>query len=126
MAFKEYLVLSDSDQEPIDAIIVKERTVARLIIKNSLNDDAQAELVEKYSINNNSCYPNTISEALSLLVTFKMKPVIKTEDNTIVAYHEKFDYNGDDVDMDINSNDQQPDIIEVNDISQADDTHKNE
>jgi hypothetical protein len=39
MTFKEYIVLSDADQEPIDAI-VKERTVARLIIKNLLNDDA--------------------------------------------------------------------------------------
>jgi hypothetical protein len=39
MTFKEYLVLSDTDQEPIDDI-VKERTVARLIIENSLNDNA--------------------------------------------------------------------------------------
>jgi hypothetical protein len=39
MTFKEYLILSDANQEPIDAID-KERTVARLIIKNSLNDNA--------------------------------------------------------------------------------------
>jgi hypothetical protein len=70
MTFKEHLLLSDANQEPIDDI-VKERTVARLIIKNSLNDNARAELVKTYSVNNNSCYPNTISEALSLLVTFK-------------------------------------------------------
>jgi hypothetical protein len=69
MTFKEYLLLSDADQEPIDAII-KERTVARLIIKNSLNDNARAELVKTYYVNNNSCYLNTISKALSLLVTF--------------------------------------------------------
>jgi hypothetical protein len=55
-----------------------------------------------------------------------MKPVIKTEDDAIVACHEKFDSNGDDVDIDINNNNQQPDIIEVNDVSQADDTHDNE
>jgi hypothetical protein len=73
MTFREYLILSDADQEPIDAI-VKERTVARSIIKNSLNDNARAELVKIYSVNNNSCYPNTVSKALSLLVTFKMKP----------------------------------------------------
>jgi hypothetical protein len=59
MTFKEYLALSDADQEPIDAI-VKKRTVARIIIKNSLNDHAQAELVKTYYVNNNSCYPNTI------------------------------------------------------------------
>jgi hypothetical protein len=125
MTFKEYLLLSDAEQEPIDTI-VKERTVARLIIKNSLNDDARAELLKTYSVNNNSCYPNTISEALSLLVTFKMKPVIKTEDEAVVAYHEKIDSNSDDVDIDISNNNQQPDVIDMNDINQANSTDRNE
>jgi hypothetical protein len=119
MTFKEYIVLSDSDQEPIDDI-VKERTVARLIIKNSLNNSARMELKKTYSVNNNSCYPNTISEALSLLVTFKMKPMNRTEDDAIVSYHEKFDSDDDDVDIDINNN-QQSDTIEINDINQAND-----
>jgi hypothetical protein len=73
MTFKEYILPSDAEQDPIDTI-VKERVVARLIIKNSLNSNARAKLVKTYSVNNNSCYPNTISEALSLLVTFKMEP----------------------------------------------------
>jgi hypothetical protein len=41
-----------------------------------LNSNARAELMKTYYVNNNSCYPNTISEALSLLVTFKMEPTI--------------------------------------------------
>jgi hypothetical protein len=58
-----------------------------------------------------------------------MKPANKTEDDTIVSYHEKSDSNGDDVDIDIDDSDQfdqQPDIIEVNDNNQAGDTSKNE
>jgi hypothetical protein len=125
MTFKEYIVLSDSDQEPIDNI-VKERTVARLIIKNSLNNSARMELMKTYSVNNNSCYPNTISEALSLLVTFKMKPMNRTEDDAIVSYHEKFNSDDDDdVDIDIYNN-QQSDNIEINDINQANDVSGNE
>jgi hypothetical protein len=93
MTFKEYLLLSDAEQDPIDNI-VKERIVARLIIKNSLNSNARAELMKTYSVNNNSCYPNTISEALSLLVTFKMEPITnnnRTEDEATVSYHEAVD-----------------------------------
>jgi hypothetical protein len=126
MIFKEYLLLSDADQEPIDDI-VKEMTVARLIIKNSLNDNARAELVKTYSVNNNSCYPNTVSEALSLLVTFKMKPGNnnnnnnnnnRIEDEAVVSYHETVDPVDND-DYYITNNDsnehQNLDIIECND-----------
>jgi hypothetical protein len=132
MTFKEYLALSDTDQEPID-LIVKERMVARLIIKNSLNDNARAELVKTYSVNNNSCYPNTISEALSLLVTFKMKPVNnnnRTEDDAIVSYHETFNSNNDDVninnDVDIANNNEQSDFTDSNDTNQSDEINESE
>jgi hypothetical protein len=37
MTFAEYMLLSEDDQKPIDGI-VKQRTMARLIIKNSLNE----------------------------------------------------------------------------------------
>jgi hypothetical protein len=88
MTFKEYLLLSDADQLPIDTI-VKERTVARLIIKNSLNDNARQELSKTYSVNNHTCYPNTVCEALSLPATFKMKPANNNRTpDAIVHYHE--------------------------------------
>jgi hypothetical protein len=80
-------------------------------------------------VNNNSCYPNTISEALSLLVIFNMNPANKTDDAAIVSYHEKSDSNGDDINIDIDDSDQfdqQPVIIEVNDNNQANNTSKNE
>jgi hypothetical protein len=54
MTFKEYLLLSKTEQVPIDTI-VKERTVARLIIKNSLNENARHELAKTYSVNNHTC-----------------------------------------------------------------------
>jgi hypothetical protein len=91
MTFKEYINLTDAEQEPIDKI-VKERTVARLIIKNSSNDRARNELLETYSVNNNTCYPNTVSEALSLLATFKKQTSnnanTKAEEDVVVSYHE--------------------------------------
>jgi hypothetical protein len=88
MTFKEYLLLSDADQLPIDTI-VKERTVARLIIKNSLNDNARQELSKTYSVNNHTCYPNTVCEALSLLATFKIKPANNNRTpDAVVHYHE--------------------------------------
>ncbi|OEU23632.1 hypothetical protein FRACYDRAFT_233803 [Fragilariopsis cylindrus CCMP1102] len=94
--FKEYHLLTEEKQAPIDDI-VKDRTVARLIIKNSLNSKARAELVKTYSVNNSSCYPNTVSEALSLLETFKMTPADNNNTNqteaetAIVSYHETID-----------------------------------
>jgi hypothetical protein len=97
MTFKEYIKLSDAEQAPIDDI-VKERTVARLIVKNSLNERVRNELLETYSVNNSGCYPNTISEAISLLATFK-KPVNtnpnannKAEDEALVSYHEMIEH----------------------------------
>jgi hypothetical protein len=132
MTFKEYLVLSEAEQNPIDNI-VKERIVARLIIKNSLNINVRAELMKTYSINNNSCHPNTISEALSLLVTFKMEPTInnnnnRTEDEAIVSYHKTTDpVDEDEVVININHNSLHPDhdIIGNNDTNHVDDVIDN-
>jgi hypothetical protein len=121
MTFKEYVNLSETAQIPIDEI-VKERTVARLIIKNSLNDQAREQLIETYSINNNACYPNTINKALSLLSTFK-KPTSnkKTDDDAVVSYHEtNADY---DTDHDTVNHDDtiEQNIIEQDDIDAAGD-----
>jgi hypothetical protein len=49
MSFKEYLALSDIEQSPIDDI-VRDRIVARLIIKNSLNDRVHEQLFWKHSL----------------------------------------------------------------------------
>jgi hypothetical protein len=96
MTFKEYINMSEDKQAPVDEI-VKERTVARLIVKNSLNNRARNELLETYSVTNNTCYPNTISEALSLLATFKSPANNNpnsndnnksTEEEALVSYHE--------------------------------------
>jgi hypothetical protein len=106
MTFKEYLLLSENEQVPIDTI-VKERTVARLIIKNSLNENARQELAKTYSVNNHTCYPNTVCEALSLLATFKMKPANNNRTpDAVVSYHETVDTVISDVDQipDINEN----------------------
>lgn len=54
MTFKEYMLLSDADQIPINKI-VKERCIAKLIIKNSLNDRARDQLSETSSVNNSTC-----------------------------------------------------------------------
>jgi hypothetical protein len=133
MTFKEYMLLSDADQAPIDKI-VKERTIARLIIKNSLNDRAREQLLETYSVNNNTCYPNTISEALSLLSTFKnQKPNgnKKADDVAVVSYHEAtieddIDDNIDDIDDAVINDDDivvnnEPDINEINDAIVSED-----
>jgi hypothetical protein len=100
------MLLSEDDQKPIDEI-VKQRTVARLIIKNSLNEQLQEYLINTYSVKNNSCYPNTISDAVSLLSTFTKAPVINNNAaalvDALVSYHE--------VDKD---------VIEYDDISQPD------
>jgi hypothetical protein len=91
MTFSEYMILSEADQKPID-YIVQQRTVARLIIKNSLNEQLREYLVHTYSVNNNSCYPNTISDAVSLLSTFTKAPINSnsavTPVDAIVSYHE--------------------------------------
>jgi hypothetical protein len=128
MTFKEYMLLSDIDQTPIDKI-VKERTIARLIIKNSLHDGAREQLLETYSVNNSTCYPNTISEALSLLSTFKnQKPNgnKKADDGAVVSYHEATVEDDIDVDhIDINDTvvadddaiiSDEPDVNDINDV----------
>jgi hypothetical protein len=94
MTFAEYMLLSDDDQSPIDNI-VKERTAARLMIKNSMNEKLREHLVQAFSVNNNTCYPNNISDAVSLLSTFA-----KTEDtpsnvspvdDAVASYHESIE-----------------------------------
>jgi hypothetical protein len=70
LTFNEYLALSDDKKLPIDNT-VKQRTVARLIVKNSLNDRLRDHLTQTCSVSNSTCYPNTINEAVSLLSTFK-------------------------------------------------------
>jgi hypothetical protein len=115
MTFREYMLLSDDDQKPIDEI-VKERTVGRLIIKNSLNEQLKEYLVHTYSVNNNSCYPNTISDAVSLLSTFTKAPVTTTTTpvvkDAVVSYHEAEE----DI---IVEDDIEPDIIIVDDVDNA-------
>jgi hypothetical protein len=107
MTFSEYMILSKADQKPID-YIVEQRIVARLIIKNSLNEQLQEYLVHKYSVNNNSCYPNTISDVVSLLSTFTKVPINNnnavTPVDAIVSYHEV----------------EEEDVIEFDDTSQTD------
>jgi hypothetical protein len=94
MTFAEYILLSESDQEPIDDI-VKERTVARLIIKNSLNEQLKQYFVQTFSVNNNTCYPNTRSDAVSLLSTFANAKIVdnnkSTTEDAVVSYHESED-----------------------------------
>jgi hypothetical protein len=106
MTSAEYILLSEDDQKPIDDI-VKERTVARLIIKNSLNEQLREYLVHTYSVNNNSCYPNTISDAVSLLSTFTKAPAVNNNTaavaDAVVSYHEADE-----------------DTIEYDDVSQSD------
>jgi hypothetical protein len=112
MTFEEYMLLNDDEQSPIDDI-VKDRTVARLIIKSSLNERLREQLVQTYSVNNNTCYPNTVSEAVPLLSTFKKatnnngnnnnsngSTVVKQD--AMVSYHET---NIPTADTDINFND---------------------
>jgi hypothetical protein len=93
MTFAEYMLLSETDQTPIDDI-VKERTVARLIIKNSLNEQLKEYLVRTFSVNNNTCYPNNRSDAVSLLSTFANVRTVNDNTSTeaaVVSYHEADD-----------------------------------
>jgi hypothetical protein len=111
MTFAEYILLSDDDQKPIDEI-VKERTVGRLIIKNSLNEQLREYLIHTFSVNNNTCYPNTISDAVSLLSTFTKSTnatnITPSNEDAVVSYHESED-------TVIYDDDSQPGIIECND-----------
>jgi hypothetical protein len=62
MAFTDYLQLPADKQVPIDDL-VKERTVARLIVENSLNNRLREHLMTSYSTTKDECYPNTINDA---------------------------------------------------------------
>ena len=86
LTFINYLQLPADDQLPIDAI-VRERTVARLIVKNSLNDRLRDHLQTSYSTTED-CYPNTISDALSLLSTFVKAKNDTSLEEAVVSYHE--------------------------------------
>jgi hypothetical protein len=117
LTFIEYLNLSKENQAPIDAL-VKERTVARLIVKNSLNDRLRDHLQTSYSTTDD-CYPNTINDALSLLSTFVKSTKDSTGDEAVVSYHETTDDDGiidcDDIVPEPidNDNDQSNDNVDV-------------
>jgi hypothetical protein len=91
--FRKYMLLSDADQAPIDEI-VRERIIARLIVKNSLNEVLRQQPVQTFSVNNNTCYPNSIIEAVSLLSTFKKQVnnaignVNARSEEAVISYHE--------------------------------------
>jgi hypothetical protein len=74
MTFKEYMLLSDDDQSPIVDDIIKERTVVCLIVRNLTNKILSKQLVQTFSVNNNTYYPNNISITVSLLSTTFSKP----------------------------------------------------
>jgi hypothetical protein len=85
LSFDEYLKLSVKEQIPIDKL-VKERTVARLIMKNSLNDKLRTHLVTVLATGDD-CYPNTIDD-LSLLSTFAKTKKETAAEDAMVSYHE--------------------------------------
>jgi hypothetical protein len=86
LSFKQYLNLSVNEQTPIDGI-VKQRTIARLIVKNSLNDKLRAHLITVFATGDD-CYPNTISDALSSLTTFAKTKKEAAAEDAMVSYHE--------------------------------------
>jgi hypothetical protein len=83
----DYLQLPEDKQRPIDDL-VKERTVARLIVKNSINKRLKQHLINSYSTSNDECYPNTINDAISLLSTFANQGKGNNTDEAMVSYHE--------------------------------------
>jgi hypothetical protein len=104
MTFAEYILLSDDDQAPIDEI-VKERAVRQLMIKYLLNKQLREHLVQTFSVDNSTCYPNTISDAISLLTTFNKGDDASNRSNdnvskeeAYVAYHETLTDDNDDTD----------------------------
>jgi hypothetical protein len=97
LTFIQYLQLSPDNQLPVDEL-VRERTVARLIIKNSLNIRLREHLMTAYSTGDTTCYPNTISDALSLLSTFAKTNKDAGPEDIVVSYHETVDTNDDEAD----------------------------
>jgi hypothetical protein len=83
----EYLQLPKDKQSPIDDL-VQQRTVARLIMKNSLNTRLEKHLVTAFSTGDNNCYPNTFSDALSLLSTFVQTGRETSTEDAVLSYHE--------------------------------------
>jgi hypothetical protein len=81
--------------------------VARLIVKNSLYEKLRDHPVTVYATGDD-CYPNTISDALSLLSTFVKSKKDTTTDDAMVSYHKKAD------DIDANNQDEAiPDDLHV-------------
>jgi hypothetical protein len=87
ITFSAYMVLKPEDQAPIDKL-VEERTVARLIVKNSLNKRLKTHLMTTYSTAKGDCYPNTINDALALLSTFAGPAKNTPTEDAVVSYHE--------------------------------------
>jgi hypothetical protein len=83
-----------------------------------MNNYGNNNLVHTYSVNNNSCYPNTISDAISLLSTFTKAPAVNnnaaTPADAVVSYHEADE---DTIEYDDIS---QPDVEEDNDANHVD------
>jgi hypothetical protein len=128
LTLDEYLKLSKSDQIPIDDL-VEEQTVARLIVKNSLNDKLRDHLVTVFATGDD-CYPNTISDALSLLSTFVKSKKDTTTDDAVVSYHETAE-EGNTIDYDDTIPDDSNDVSDDNngDINESvdkdEDLHNN-
>jgi hypothetical protein len=110
ITFTEYLQLSADDQPPIDHVL-KERTVARLIVKNSLNNRLHEHLMTSYSTTKDDCYPNTISDTLLLLSTFVKQSKDVPSEDAVVSYHESTPS----ADDDDNLSDPEDDDFECND-----------
>jgi hypothetical protein len=87
ITFEEYMLLPNDKQGPIDDL-VEQRTVARLIVKNSLNKRLKQHLVTTHSTTKEECYPDTISDALALLSTFANQGKDTPNDEAVVSYHE--------------------------------------
>jgi hypothetical protein len=87
MTLVDYLQLPGDKQKPIDNL-VKERTVARIIVKNSLNKRLKRHLINSYSTSNDECYPNTINDTISLISTFANQGRDTNTDEAVVSYHE--------------------------------------
>jgi hypothetical protein len=87
MTLVDYLQLPEDKQKPVDDL-VKEITVARIIVKDSLNKRLKQHLINSYSTSNDECYPNTINDAISLLSTFANQGRDTNTDEAVVSYHE--------------------------------------
>jgi hypothetical protein len=87
MSFMEYLKLPGDKQSPIDDLL-REIIIARLIVKDSLNNRLRDHLMTSYSTTKGYCYPSTINDALSLLSTFAKQNKDTSTEEAVVSYHE--------------------------------------